>query len=164
MPRRRERQLRRGAEQTESAAARMCIRVLCAIVIPFLPWRLIGIAAAALAVGLLLWRVTAWRAGYLERDKAVADLAAYGDAVAARDAAAATEREAAGKRSEELALRLANADGEIERLRSHPITSVVYREKPAKDGKCDDPRVGPEWFGVWNDAADIATRAVHATN
>lgn len=133
--------------------------------IPFtIPWRLVGVAAAAIAAGLLLWRVTAWRAGYLERDKAVADLAAYGDAVAARGKAAAAERENAGKRSELLAIRLANADAELERLRTHPITSVVYREKPAKDGKCDDPRIGPEWFGVWDDAADIATRAVHASD
>jgi hypothetical protein len=37
-----------------------------------IPWRLIGVGTAALVVGLLLWRVSEWREGYLERDAAEA--------------------------------------------------------------------------------------------
>lgn len=124
------------------------------------PWRLVGIVAAAAAIGLLLWRVGAWREGYLERDQAVADLAAYGDAVAARDAHAAKDREDDGKRREALALALETARAEIEDLSKHPIVSVVYRDKVVNGHSCPDPRVGPDWIRLHNETADVATRAV----
>lgn len=125
-----------------------------------IPWRLIGFGAIALAVGLLLWRVGVWRTGYLERDKAVADLAAYGDAVAAREKQEAKDREDAAARSATLALTVETARATIELLRANPIQSVVYVDKPAKDGKCADPRVGPDWIRVYNETADAASRAV----
>jgi hypothetical protein len=125
-----------------------------------IPWRLIGLGVLAIAVGLLLWRITAWRAGFLERDQAVADLAALQTATAEREEQMAKDREADAARRVALSLALENARAAIEILRAHPIVSVVYREKPAKNGKCDDPRIGPDWIGVYNDTADAATRAV----
>ncbi len=125
-----------------------------------IPWRLIGLGVLVIAAGLLVWRVTAWRAGYLERDQAIADLAALHGAVAAREADMQRDREADSARRAALSLALENARAAIEVLRAHPIVSVVYREKPAKNGKCDDPRIGPDWIGVYNDTADAATRAV----
>ncbi len=127
-----------------------------------IPWRLIGIATAAIAAGMLLWRVTAWRAGYLERDQVVSEFAAYRGAVAERDELAAKDRADAAARSELLSLSVETARAKIEELRSHPIVSAVYRDKIVNGHTCPDPRIGPEWIGVYNDTADAATAAVSA--
>lgn len=130
-----------------------------------IPWKLIGIGIAALALALFVWRINAWHNGYKERDKAVADLAAYGEAVKAKEARMSKDRAEDESRRAALSLRLANVSTELESLRLNPPkASVVYREKPAKNGVCDNPRIGPDWFGVYNQAADTASRAVSATN
>jgi hypothetical protein len=129
-----------------------------------LPWRLIGMIAGAAAIAFLLWRVSAWRSGYLERDQAVADLAAYKGSVAERDKQMAKDRQADEARRKLLTLKLADAENELQGLREKPITSVVYLEKIVNGHSCPDPRIGADWFGVWNDAADVATHAVSASD
>lgn len=126
--------------------------------------RLIGYGVAAIAIAILLWRIHAWREGYLERDAAVAAKAALEAAYAEREEQMAKDRAADDKRREALALTLETARATIEKLRANPIKSVVYREKPATNGKCDDPRIGPDYVSVWNDTADAATRAVSGSN
>lgn len=129
-----------------------------------IPWKLIGYGAAALIIGLILWRVHAWREGYLERDQAVSDLAAYQDSVAEREKQEAEDRKSADARILALSVRLETAQGTIEGLRKQLIQSLVHSEKPAKDGKCDDPRIGPDYISVYNATADAATRAVSAAH
>lgn len=129
-----------------------------------LQWRLIKMGAIALVAGVLIWRVSSWRNGYLERDQAVADLAAYKGAVAEREEQAARDRAADEARRKLLSMRLEEARGELADLRASPIVSVVYREKTVNGHSCPDPRIGPDWIGVYNDTADIATRAVSAPN
>jgi hypothetical protein len=134
------------------------------IPLPAFSWKLVAKIAAVLAVLLVLWWVQARiRVSYqaeAERDAAKAALTQYEAAVAEREKKATAERARAALRSAGLAVTLAKVSGEIEALRSQPIQSVVYREKPAQGGVCRDPRIGPEWVGVWNQAADVASRAV----
>jgi hypothetical protein len=115
---------------------------------------------ALLALGFLLWRVNVWRDGYLERDKAVADLAAYGAAVEARDEQAAKDRAEDESRRERLSLKLEGVSAELADLKSNPITRVVTREKIVNGVSCPDPRIGPDWFRVRNAAQAIADSAV----
>jgi len=104
-------------------------------VLPPIPWRLVGAVALVVVVALAGWRVTAWRAGYLEAEelrdalerteKALASRTAEAEQCAARervsqqawqDAAAAAESKAAQDRNtarrieNELSTRLADAD------------------------------------------------------
>lgn len=124
--------------------------------------RLIGIGLVLLAIAFAGLKVNAWRNRAHEADRIEQEHRQYVADVAARDAKAAEAKEADERRRERLEITLANLSAELEGLRARPITSVVYREKPAVDGKCASPRIGPEWVGVWNDAAGAATRAVSA--
>lgn len=90
-------------------------------------------------------------------DQVQAEYTQYRGAVAARDKEAAKARADAESRSARLALTLAGVSKELNELRSNPIKSVVYREKPAKDGVCSDPRAGDDFLRVWNAASDAST-------
>lgn len=129
-------------------------------------WQVKAIAAAVvlIALGALAWRINAWRNGYLERDQAVADLAAYEAAVATREKEASEERARAALRAAELSAVLARTETELADLRSNPITRVVTRERIINGVSCPDPRLGPDVARMWNQQADAATRAVLATD
>lgn len=122
-----------------------------------------GVVAVAL-IGLLAWRVNVWRNGYLERDAAVAErnaIKATADKFA-KDTAEALQR--GEDRSNALLTTLTNVSGALATVASTPINPVVYDEKPAVNGKCRNPRIGPEWVGVYNQTSDIASAAVRAPN
>lgn len=126
--------------------------------------KLIAAAVVLIALGALAWRINAWRNGYLERDQAVADLAAYEAAVAAREKEASEERARAALRSAELSAVLAKTETELADLRSNPITRVVTRERIINGVSCPDPRLGPDVARMWNQQADAASRAVLASD
>jgi hypothetical protein len=134
------------------------------IPLPAFSWKLVAKIAAVVAVLLILWWVQSRiRVSYqaeAERDAAKAALTQYEAAVTAREKQAAAERARAALRSAGLAVTVAKASGEIDALRNQHVQSVVYREKPSQGGVCRDPRIGPEWVGVWNQTADVASRAV----
>ncbi len=117
--------------------------------------------AALLLVG-ALWAAKVVSNAFRDAAKmkaAQAELASYSAAVEARDAQAAKDRAADESRRAALALKLENVSSELEEIRAKPLkTSVVYRDKPSTDGLC--PRIGPEWLGVFNEAADAANRSL----
>lgn len=126
--------------------------------------RLIAIGLAALALAVALFYVHRLQVKAGERDDAVASLAQYQAAVATREKEAAKERAAASKRDEALAITLETANATIEKLRQNPVKSIVYRDKIVDGHSCPDPRIGPDWLRVYSEAADAASRAVHASN
>lgn len=120
--------------------------------------KIIAAAVVLALIGLLAWRINAWRNGYLERDQAVADLAAYEAAVATREKEASEERARAALRSAELSGRLAKAEGDLNDLRANPVVSVQWRTKPGEP--CPRAAISDDWFRVRHEAYRIASDTV----
>lgn len=117
--------------------------------------------AGAVLLALLTWSVIVvlgWRADAALKDKAVADLAAYGAAVEAREKEAAEERTRAQKRSEALSITLANVSADLEALRANPVVSIKWRTKEGEP--CPVANIDGDWFRVRREAYDIASRAM----
>ena len=127
--------------------------------LPFLgkvPWKLVGIGVAVLAISILAWRIAAWRTGYLKLG----------------EAQHALEQETKGRlkdredylanmaQAEKDAQALAHDLGEI-RTRFSQLAPVVPKtlirtvevpRDPAKE-TCPDTRLSPEFRLRWNAAA-----------
>ncbi len=118
---------------------------------------------AYLAGGLLLAGLLWYEVGVHKKaarveiaEKALTD---YEAAVKARAEEDAKDRAESEKRSTRLALKLADVSAELEDLRKQqPKNTVTYVKVPGEP--CPRPRIGDDWFRLWNEAADIASRAV----
>ena len=137
--------------------------------IPLRLWLYLG---AAVVVGLLVWRVMAWHAGYMERDAAQAELKAanekYADEVKAWQADIAKATEQANKDAELVKATSGNMV-KIQADRDRLLASVaelkarggLTHETPsAKPGGCPVVRLGPDVRVQFN-AAGAATDPPH---
>ena len=122
--------------------------------------RLAGYALAAIAIGLLLWRVQTWHRKAAERDTAVQELTDYRaqvEAQAKRQSAAIAADDAS---KAALAKQLADAQRTLADIAARPVKSVVIHDKVQPDGThCPDPRIGPDWLRNWNDTAGAGSPA-----
>ena len=96
-------------------------------------FRLIGYAAVAIAVGILLWRVNAWHKGYLELPAAKAATVAAENALAAQRAQDVKDAAASLALSAELATLRGKEVEIITRIINVPRKELVYVKTP---GEC----------------------------
>ncbi len=144
------------------------------------PWRLVGYGAAAVAIGVLGWRVHAWHAAYKALPEAQAALAAeqacaVGSKCAERVAALVARQAAASEQA------VRGYEDEIRTLRDRPVAVRTVRLcRPADPGDVRDaaatgpadgagpaagvvsgaagPDIGPDLYRLARDADEVAAR------
>lgn len=116
------------------------------------------IAAALAIIGLMWGAVHVWNKAQ-RLDAVEAEYKKFQKDTAAHDKAVSQAIANAQGRSQVLAEQLSGTQAELNRLRGEHINPVVNREKPATNGKCDDPRISPDWLRIYNEASDAS--AVH---
>jgi hypothetical protein len=121
-----------------------------------LVWRyrkLAGYVLAAAAIGLLAWRVLAWRAGYLERAAAVSELETEREGRATDRQGFAASLAASQAAREALQADFARIRGKFAALTVPPPKDLTTTEEsPIAAGQttCPVPRVSSQFVSVWN--------------
>lgn len=111
---------------------------------------------AVLAMSILIWRVHAWREGYLARNAAVKALATEKQAHDADLLRIAQQQEQDAADRAKLQQDLSSIRERFAALQKQsPIVTIRTVEKPIAPGQttCPEPRVSPDWRLHWNAVA-----------